>query len=291
MKAPPFNYHCPRTEQVALDLISTLENARVLAGGQSLVPMLNFRYAAVDHLIDINRIESLAGIAETQGTITIGAMTRQARLATDGRLLACCPIIAEAMEYVGHIPTRARGTIGGSLAHMDPAAELMGIASVYDATIEAASLKGSRSISIHDFPAAYMTPTLRSDEMLKSVTFKPWGPGHGFAFEEFAQRRGDFAIVGVAVLLELATDVVIQRAAIALIGIDIAPVRLREAEAALVGQRATSATLREAAEITQSLEPVSDTMASTSYRKRLARALTLRALNRAAVRGGMVETA
>jgi carbon-monoxide dehydrogenase medium subunit len=285
MKPSAFTYHRPSSVPEAIELLSGLDNARVLAGGQSLMPMLNMRLVVFDHLVDINRIPELAGIELDRHDVRLGAMTRQAALLDHAGLRERDPIIAEALRQVGHLPTRTRGTIGGSLAHMDPAAELMAIAAVHDATVRVQGRGGTRTVPIAEFPVDYLTPDIAAGELLIDVVWSLWAPRHGWNFLEFAHRHGDFAIVGVAVLLLLDSDArTVERVAIALTGIDKGPVRLHAAEELLTGTPATETAWREAAELTQQLTPLSDAMASAHYRKQLARVLVKRALATAAER-------
>jgi aerobic carbon-monoxide dehydrogenase medium subunit len=287
MKPAAFDYHRPSGIAEAIDMLWSLENARVLAGGQSLMPMLNMRLAAVDHLIDINRIAELNGIELNEDTVRVGAVTRQAALLDHAGLRRRDPIVAEALEHVGHLPTRTRGTIGGSLAHMDPAAELMGLAAVHDATLHVRGKAGLRSIPIGEFPVDFLAPDIAAGELLVDVEWPLWPARHGSCFLEFAYRHGDFAIVGVAVLILLSPDNrVVERVAIALVGVDKGPVRLREAEDLLAGSPPTEAAWQEAADIAGRVEPLSDAMATPRYRQRLARVLVRRALQIAAARAG-----
>jgi carbon-monoxide dehydrogenase medium subunit len=201
MKPPPFSYHDPRTVADAVGLLGKLENAKLLAGGQSLMPMLNMRYVLPDHVIDLNRIEGLSYIRETGGAIEIGAMTRQRELEFSDLIHARLPLMQEAIFQIGHRQTRNRGTIGGSLAHLDPAAELVTLGAGFDATVVVTGPNGPREIAFADFPVAYMTPAIEPNEILTAVRFTPWPAGHGFAFVEFSRRHGDFAITSAAVLL------------------------------------------------------------------------------------------
>jgi carbon-monoxide dehydrogenase medium subunit len=284
MKPAPFSYHRPTSEAEALDMLGSLDNARALAGGQSLMPMLNFRYATADHLVDLNRIPELTGVDSSATDVRIRAMTRQNTLLEHAELARRCPIVHEALCNVGHLPTRTRGTFGGSLAQMDPAAELIGIAALHDAHLTIASKATTRRIQIEDFPLAYMTPNLNPDELLIEADWEFWPSHHGYCFVEFAQRPGDFAIVGAGVLLTLSTDRNVNRAAIVLIGVGKGPLRLHEAEAALIGAPAKAESWRAAAATASAIDPMEDTTASSTYRRRLARTLVERALQKAAER-------
>src|SRR3954469_875435 len=160
MKPPPFQYHDPKTLAEAVALLGSLDNAKLLAGGQSLMPMLNFRYVQPDHIIDINRVDGLSYIRETEGALAFGAMTRQRELEFSDLVRARLPIMHEALQQVGHRQTRNRGTIGGSLCHLDPSAELVSLATGYDATVTVVGPNGQRELAFAEFPVAYMTPSI-----------------------------------------------------------------------------------------------------------------------------------
>ena len=277
MKPPPFTYHDPRSLADALRLLGSLENAKVLAGGQSLAPMLNFRYVLPDHLVDLNRIDELSGIRLEGRRITVGAMTRQRALERDARLGELCPIVREALAEVGHFQTRNRGTLGGSLAHLDPAAELPGVMALYDATVQVKSASRTRAIPIGEWSQGYMTPNLEPDEIVTSVAWEAWGGRHGHAFIEFARRRGDFAIVGVGCLLSLEKDVV-RKISVAAVGVAYGPVRLSALERLLTGKTLDEGVLAAAAAEAGRIEAKSDLYASGAYRQRLAGVLVSRSL-------------
>ncbi|MDA0997165.1 MAG: xanthine dehydrogenase family protein subunit M [Proteobacteria bacterium] len=281
MKPPPFHYHDPRCLDDALGLLAEKENAKLLAGGQSLMPMLNMRFVFPDDVIDLNRIPELTSIGEDEGLVRIGAMTRQCALERSEVIRDHCPIIIEALRYVGHIQTRNRGTIGGSLCHLDPSAELPTVAQGLDATIHIQSKRGARTLAMEDFPAFYMTPAIEPDEIVTAVEFAPWPKDHGFAFVEFARRLGDFAIVGVAVLLVVSADGSISRASITLGGVGQAPIRCTAAEEIVTGSNDSDAAMREAAETCRKIDAMDDLHVSGVYRQKLAVALTLRALRKA----------
>ena len=202
MKPPRFDYHDPETVPEVVGLLKTLPNARMLAGGQSLMPMLNMRLALPDHLVDLNRVEGLAYIRETGGALEIGAMTRQRDIEFSQLVLERCPVMHEAILQVGHRQTRNRGTLGGSLCQLDPSAELVAVAAALEATIAVAGPKGTREIPFSGFPKTYMTPAIGPDELLTRVRFPLWPRPHGWAFVEFARRHGDFAVVSAVALLE-----------------------------------------------------------------------------------------
>lgn len=284
MKAPPFTYHDPRSIADMTGLLGRLDNVRLLAGGQSLVPMLNMRYAIPDHVIDLNRIPELSYVRETPRGIAIGAMTRQRALERDPLVRERMPVLVEALRWTGHVQTRSRGTIGGSLCHLDPSAEQPCVAALYDATLHVAGPRGRRDVPMAEWGLTYMTPNLEPDEALVGLTLPAWREPHGHGFAEFSRRHGDFAIVAAAALLALGPDRTIRRAAIALSGVDIRPVRLRAAEQALVGARADEDTFRGASDLAQALEFLSDAHVTGDYRRRLAVILTRRALEAAATR-------
>jgi aerobic carbon-monoxide dehydrogenase medium subunit len=290
MKPPPFSYHDPRTVADTVSLLGSLENAKLLAGGQSLMPMLNMRYVLPDNIIDINRVDGLSYIHEQNGVLEIGAMTRQRDIEFSDVVRERCPIMHEAICQVGHRQTRNRGTLGGSLCHLDPSAELVSLAAALDAKISVAGRNGSRSVDFSTFPVAYMTPAIELDELVTGATFPCWPRGHGYAFVEFARRHGDFAIVSAAVLIEEATNGKVTRASVTLGGMGPAPVRASEVERALVGETIEEKRLREICETLRKLDAIEDIHAPASYRQQLATVLPRRALikahERIAQRGG-----
>jgi carbon-monoxide dehydrogenase medium subunit len=285
MKPAPFEYHDPRTLKDVLGLLASQENAKLLAGGQSLVAMLNMRFVIPDHVIDLNRVAELSFIRRNGDALEIGAMTRQRTLERDPLVAEHMPILRDALRHVGHWQTRSRGTIGGSLCHLDPAAELPGIAALYDATLHVVGSGARRDVATADWSLGYMTPALAPDEVLTAITLPLWREPHGYGFVEFARRHGDFAIVGAACLLAVsASSGTISRAAIALIGVATMPVRLIAAETQLIGQPATAETFRAAAPLAGDVDCLTDVHVSASYRKRLAVVLVERALRQAAER-------
>jgi aerobic carbon-monoxide dehydrogenase medium subunit len=284
MKPPPFSYHDPQTVDEAVGLLGRLENAKLLAGGQSLMPMLNFRFVQPDNIIDLNRIADLSYIREDGGALVVGAMTRQRDLEFSDVVRARWPIIHEALLQVGHRQTRNRGTIGGSLCHLDPAAELVTLACGHDATVTVAGPNGRRTIAFAEFPVAYMTPALELNEMLIAISFPQWAPGHGYAFVEFSRRHGDFAITSAAALLEGDAAGKITRASVTLGGMGTAPVRARELEQAITGQIPAGDLFRDACESCRKFEAMDDVHAPASYRQHLAAVLSRRALEKAYAR-------
>jgi carbon-monoxide dehydrogenase medium subunit len=281
MKPPPFAYHDPQSIPEVVGLLSRFDNTKLLAGGQSLMPMLNMRFVQPDHVIDLNRVAGLSFIRENDGALEIGAMTRQRELEFSEIVRRRCPLLHEAIALVGHRQTRNRGTIGGSLCHLDPAAELVAVGAALDAALTVSGPEGTREMEFAAFPVAYMTPAIDLTELLTAVRLPFWPEGHGFAFVEFARRHGDFAIVSAAALLTEDAAGTITRASVTLGGMGVAPVRARAVEAALVGQRPEDKLLREACESCRTFEAVEDIHAPASYRQHLAAVMARRALERA----------
>ncbi|MGB7176049.1 MAG: xanthine dehydrogenase family protein subunit M [Xanthobacteraceae bacterium] len=281
MKPPNFSYHDPRTTADAVGLLSSLENAKLLAGGQSLMPMLNMRFVLPDHVIDLNRVEGLNYINARGDTLEIGAMTRQRDIEFSDIVKKKCPLMHEAIVQVGHRQTRNRGTIGGSLCHLDPSAELVSVAAALDAKISVVGKNGTRSIDFKDFPVAYMTPAIELDEMLTAISLPCWPARHGYAFVEFARRHGDFAIVSAAALIEEDASGKVTRASVTLGGIGPAPVRAYDVERALTGEKIEEKRLAEICETLRTLDAVDDIHAPASYRQQLATVLPRRALLKA----------
>jgi len=281
MKPPPFAYHDPTTIEEAADLIGRLDNAMPLAGGQSLMPMLNFRVVAPDHLIDLNRVAGLSSIDISDGSGRFGAMTRQRDIEFSADVAKAFPVLHEALKHVGHRQTRNRGTFGGSLCHLDPSAELVNMTVLHDGVLEAASRNGRRQIKIADWVRGIMTNALEPGELLAGIALKAWPVGHGYGFEEFARRHGDFAITAVGCLLTLDRNGAIGRVALCVSGLGPAPVRIAAAERLLAGAKPSHEAFRAAAVAAEALEAMSDAYVTAAYRKHLARILTYRALERA----------
>jgi aerobic carbon-monoxide dehydrogenase medium subunit len=284
MKPASFTYHDPVSIGDVADLLFRHENARLLAGGQSLMPMMNFRLVTPDHLIDLNRVEGLAGIETTANALRFGAMTRQRDIELSAQVKQFCPVMQEALRHVGHCQTRNRGTIGGSLCHLDPSAELVNITALHEGTLHAESRRGARRLGFTDFATGYLSNGLRPDELLVAVTLTPWSSHHGYGFVEVARRLGDYAIVCVSAQVELDGRGTISRAALALSGLAATPVRPTLAERAVLGEKPSHAVFRAAAAEAGKLEAMSDASISAAYRQHLARILTYRALERAVER-------
>jgi aerobic carbon-monoxide dehydrogenase medium subunit len=284
MKPPPFRYHDPSTVAEVVALIAGLDNAKLLAGGQSLMPMLNFRFVQPDHIVDLNRVQELSYIRETEGALEVGAMTRQRDLEFSDLVRARWPIMHEALLQVGHRQTRNRGTIGGSLCHLDPAAELVSLAAGYDATVLVTGPNGRRELPFEKFPVAYMTPAIESNEVVVGVRFPQWARRHGYAFVEFARRHGDFAITSAAALLDGDGNGRITRASLTIGGMGMVPVRVREVEQAIIGQVPNRELFGEICESCRKLEAIDDVHAPATYRQHLAAVLSQRALEKAHAR-------
>jgi aerobic carbon-monoxide dehydrogenase medium subunit len=277
MKPSPFVLHRPATLAQALDLLASTDNGRVIAGGQSLMPMLNMRLAAPDNLIDLNRIGELAYIRDEGGEIAIGAMTRQRDVEHSPLIAARVPLMQEAILHVGHRQTRNRGTIGGSLCHLDPSAEMPTVMMALDASLLVQSTRGSRVVVMSAFAEGVMTTVLLPDEMLTQIRVRPWPDTHGAHFVEFARRHGDFAVVSAAAMVELDGNQRIARASFALGGVAATPFRVAEAERAAIGQ-ADAAAFDRAAQAAHDCDALDDPAFPSWYRQRLAVALLAKAI-------------
>lgn len=284
MKPAPFAYHAPTSIDEALALLAEHgDEAKPLAGGQSLVPLMNFRLARPAHLVDLNRVAELAYIRSEDGAVRIGAMTRQREIERSTLTAERWPLLTAATRHIGHVHIRNRGTVGGSLAHADPAAELPAVMLVLNAEVLARSSRGERTLTAQDFFISHYATALEPDELLTEVRIPNLPPQTGWAFEELSRRHGDFALVGVAALVTLDPGGSIHEARLAFAGGGPTPIRASGAEAILAGQRPNEALFREAGERASSeLDPDSDVHASAEYRREIAAVLTRRALARAA---------
>jgi CO/xanthine dehydrogenase FAD-binding subunit len=284
VKAAPFDYIRATSLDHALAVLSEYDDAIVIAGGQTLVPMMAMRLARPSCLVDLNEIADLAGIETDAKYVRIRAMTRQATVLTSDIVHKHAPLLTKGLSFVGHIQTRNRGTLGGSIAHGDPSAEIPLVAAALDAELDLASKSGARTVPISKFYDGPLMSVRRADEILAEVRFPIWG-GHriGTGFQEISPRHGDFAIVAVAVQLGFDADNLCRRAAIALGGASPNPVRAAELEASLFGQRIDENLLGKiVGSIDQVLSPTDDLHASAAYRRRVAQALTIRAILEAA---------
>ncbi len=286
MKPAPFAYHDPGSIEEALDLLAEYgDEAKVLAGGQSLVPMMNFRLARPAHLVDLNHLAPLRGLRIEGGELRIAAMTLQRELETSKDVAGAWPLLTELMPYVSHVQIRNRGTVGGSLAHADPAAELPAAMLALNAQLLIQRRGGERTEEADAFFRDAYETSLQPDEILTQIRVPAVAPRTGWGFQEVSRRHGDFALVAVAALLTVGDDGLIRQARIALAGVAGRAVRARSAEAALAGQRPTADAFREAAAlVTQHIDPGSDVHASAGYRRHVATVVTRRALEQAAAR-------
>lgn len=291
MKPPPFRYSAPDTLEEALEVLEEGGfEARPLAGGQSLIPMLNFRLARPEILVDLNGIDELAGIeGDGNGGLRIGAMTRQRAAERSSLVAERAPLLAEALPWVAHPQIRNRGTVGGSAAHADPAAELPAALLALDARFVAEGPGGQRSLAASDFFAGLFTTALEPDELLVAIEVPAPAPGAGWAFEEVARRHGDYALVGAAAGVAVDEAGSCREARLAFVNAGAVPLLATEAAAVLAGERASDALLAEAVEAARAgLEPPEDVHASSAYRRHLAGVLARRVLERAfqRARGG-----
>jgi CO/xanthine dehydrogenase FAD-binding subunit len=283
MKPAPFAYVRPDSVEEACALLARDEDARIIAGGQTLVPMLAMRLARPTVLVDILRIESLAGIRETPDSITIGATTRQVDIEHSPLIAARLPLLAKAMPWVGHPPTRNRGTIGGSIANADPAAEIPLVAVTLGAEIVSFTADGPEVIAADEFFIGPMLTAAPAAGCVTEIRWPVWQePRLGVAFHEISARRGDFAFVAAAAQVSLDAAGVCTGCAVGIGGVGDRPVRLQLVNEALVGSKLDDPAIREAmAAAVEDLEANSDLHASAEYRRRVARTLAARALGNA----------
>ncbi len=281
MKPPPFTYHDPRSIDDAVSLLAEKDNAKILAGGQSLMPMLNMRFVLPDDVIDINLIEELSYIREDGDALVFGGMTRQRDIEFSELVARRCPLMKEAILNVGHRQTRNRGTYGGSLSHLDPSAELPSVSMAQDATVTVRKKGGTREIAMADFPMSYMMPSFDLDEMVTDIRVPLWPEGHGYGFVEFARRHGDFAMASSAVLLDVGAGGLIERASVTVGGVGPSPLRVKAVEDALIGETGSAELFTEIAEKCREIDAMEDVYAPAWYRQHLAAVLTRRALGKA----------
>ena len=272
MKPAPFEYHRAGSAEEAVSLLAELgDDAKILAGGQSLVPLLALRLTRFDHLIDVNRAGDLSGVETAVGGVRVGAMIRQAALAGGTDVGGAVPLLPAATRHIGHFQIRNRGTLGGSLAHADPAAEYPAVALALDARIHLRSSLGTREVPAAEFFVSTFVTCAEPDELLESVTFPVWGPGSGFSVAEAARRVGDFALAGAAAGVRTDGSENVVAAAVALFGMDSTPVRADAAERALVGRKVGELGGGGLADVgrmaVEGLDPPSDIHAPSAYRR------------------------
>jgi len=287
MKPASFEYFAPATLDEALELLHEHgDDAKILAGGQSLMPLMNLRLARPKIIVDINRLGGLDGIASTgEGGLTIGALARHRVVEKSPMVREQNPLLASAMPLIGHFQIRNRGTMGGSLAHADPAAELPALAVLLGCEFSLARKGGVRVVPAAEFFLGYMATAIEPGELLTEIRFPSWRPGAAWAIDEIARRKGDFALVGVALSAELDGSANLRDIAIVMFGVSGKPHRIASAESMLKGRRVDQGVLRELGRVVaQELEPDSDIHASAEYRKDVGGVLARRALESALAR-------
>jgi CO/xanthine dehydrogenase FAD-binding subunit len=285
MKPPLFRYEAPRTLRDAVAVLASDPDAMVLAGGQSLVPAMNFRVAAPSLLVDIQHVDGLKGVAVEGNTIVIKAMTRHRELELDVEVRRLNPLVAETMQHVAHVPIRNRGTVVGSLCHADPSAEMPLLFVLLDGTITAAGSDGTREIAAADFFQSFLTTSRRQDEIVIEARLPVLPDGAGYAFDEVTRRHGDYALVGLGCVLSLDDTKRVQDVRLAACGISDRPVRLKSAEAALMGKLIDSNELAAAARASMdTVTQADDVNTSASYRRRVLSGLIQRLVPIAAAR-------
>jgi carbon-monoxide dehydrogenase medium subunit len=284
MKLPPFDYACPATLPEAVALLASRDDAKALAGGQSLVPMLAFRLLQPALLVDLRKLADLRGIDVTASGVRLGAMTRWRDIEDDAQLATAHPLLKAAITHVAHYQIRNRGTVGGSLAHADPAAEMPGIALTCEAEIAVTGASGGRVIRAADFFMGALTTALAADEIIVEVRLPPWPARRRWGFQEFARRRGDFALAGAAVFYDADARGRATNAHVGVIGVADRPLRLPAVEALINGRTIDAATIAAAEAATAAaVDPPEDIHAGAAYRRALAGTMVERALKQAAV--------
>ena len=280
MKAAPFTYHRPDSAKEAVDMLAEFgEDAKILAGGQSLVPMLAMRLTHFENLIDISRIDDLRSIDLVDGAVRVAAGTPHSYVGLDDEVAESVPLLTLATPHIGHFQIRTRGTLGGAIAHADPAAEYAAVALALDAQIDALSAKGSRRIEAKDFFTGLWETSLQPGEMVTAVHFPVWGGRSGFGLEEFARRHGDFAIAGAAVAVELDDDNRVTRCGIGLLGLGSTPLRGSGAEEAVSGRPVGDISAEEIGRLALSgIDDIpSDLQGSAAYRAKVGATMIARA--------------
>ncbi|WP_319429854.1 FAD binding domain-containing protein [Mycobacterium sp. RTGN5] len=280
MKPAPFDYHRPDSVAEAAQMLTEYgDDGKLLGGGQSLVPMLAMRLAFFDHLIDISRLQEMKGIEERDDEVRIGGGTTHAAVGADERVRTAVPLLTRATPLIGHFQIRSRGTIGGSIAHADPASEYSAVALALDATMETVSTSGRREIAAAEFFAGVWETAMEPDEILVGLRFPVWSGRCGFGVEEFARRHGDFAIAGAVAAVELDDDDRVRRSGIGLLGMSATPRRASAAEAAIAGRPIGDITAEEIGELAMSgLDDIpADLQGSADYRRRIGAAMAAQA--------------
>jgi CO/xanthine dehydrogenase FAD-binding subunit len=291
VKPAPFAYARPDSLDEALALLAEHDDAKALAGGQSLVPAMNFRLAQPPMLVDLNAIRELTGVQEAGGGLTIGAMTRHRELERSALVARVSPLLTETMPFVAHPPIRTRGTIGGSLAHADPAAELPAVMLALDATIGVRSREGARTIPAAEFFVGLYATALSAGELVVNVAVPALPKGAGWAFDEVARRHGDYALAGATAVVVLDRNGLVRITRIALLSLHERPILALEAARTLIGERPTPDAIAAAAAAAadRDADPSSDIHASSDYRRHLAGVMVRRVLTRAVTRATAAE--
>jgi carbon-monoxide dehydrogenase medium subunit len=286
VKIPQFEYHRPSSVEETLQLLAELgDDAKVLAGGQSLVPLMALRLSRPGHVIDIGHLSELDSLAVEDGTVRVGAMVRHADLESSDLVRDSAPLVADTMPHIGHRAIRNRGTACGSLAHGDPAAELPAVSIALEASFVLKRASGQRTVPAAEFFTGYLTNEVQSDELLVEWTLPPWSATAGWSVQEVSRRHGDFALLGCAAVLDCGADGRVAAAALAFFGAASTPVRVPEAEAVLIGQTPGDDVFGAAGEmVRKTLDPPADLHGSTAYRCHLGAVLTQRCLREAASR-------
>jgi CO/xanthine dehydrogenase FAD-binding subunit len=283
MKLPPFDYACPTTLPEAIELLASHDDAKPIAGGQSLVPMLAFRLAQPTLLVDLRKLADLRGIRISDAGVTLGAMVRWRDIEDDERLESAHPLLKAAIAHVAHYQIRNRGTVGGSIAHADPAAEMPGIAITCDAEIAVVGKSGAHVIQAADFFQGALTTALTPDEIIVEIRLPAWPAGRRWGFQEFARRRGDFAMAAAAVFYDQDERGKARNAHVGVIGVGDRPLRLTAVEDVLNGQSIDEATIAKAdAATSAAVDPQDDIHAGAAYRRSLVGTMVERALKNAA---------
>src|SRR3954447_924261 len=280
MKTAAFAYHRPDTVSEAAQMLGEFgDDAKILAGGQSLVPMLAMRLTYFENLIDISRVDELKNIERRDDELVVAAGTPHALVGMDDEVAESVPLLTLSTPHIGHFQIRTRGTLGGAIAHADPAAEYAAVALALDATMEATSSRGRRDIPAAEFFTGLWETSLAADEILTAVRFPVWGARSGFAVEEFARRHGDFAIAGAAVAVELDDQARVSRCGVGLLGLGSTPLRGSPAEEAVVGRAVGDITAGEVGQLAiSSLDEIpADLQGSAAYRSKVGATMVARA--------------
>jgi carbon-monoxide dehydrogenase medium subunit len=288
LKPAGFEYHAPEAVAEAASLLAEHgDDAKVLAGGQSLVPLLAMRLTRFEHLVDLGRIPELRGIDRANGSLVVRGMTTQRTAERSDMVAEAVPMLAAALPFIGHFQIRNRGTVGGSIAHADPASELPAVALALDAEMEVVSASGTRRIPAKDFFVGTWTTSAEPDEILAAVHFPVWEGRCGFAVDEVARRAGDFALVGAVAGVRLGGDGTVEQACVALFGMGATPERASATESAVAGRAPNADELAEAGRLAVAgLEPTADVHATAEYRSSVGAHLVERVLARAIEQAG-----